>query len=146
MAPSGVLRGKMLAALQVGAAPLGHDHASGLLHLPVVARWPEGEVWSRPECLPQIANAMEAGYLTAAITGRYGELGRPTAAAKPTRAASTRRWLLLAYVSHSRQSLGTDCNSARWHGRSGLARRKLRPRCGAVGLANYFSVAAARVP
>ncbi len=24
--------------------------------------WPEGEVYSRPECMPQIANAMEAGY------------------------------------------------------------------------------------
>jgi hypothetical protein len=24
--------------------------------------WPEGDVYSRPECLPQIANAMEAGY------------------------------------------------------------------------------------
>jgi hypothetical protein len=24
--------------------------------------WPEGDVYSRPECMPQIANAMEAGY------------------------------------------------------------------------------------
>jgi serine/threonine kinase PknH len=32
--------------------------------------WPEGEVYSRPECLPQIANAMEAGY----HGSRYGQV------------------------------------------------------------------------
>jgi len=32
--------------------------------------WPEGEVYSRPECLPQVANAMEPGY----HGSRYGQV------------------------------------------------------------------------
>ena len=32
--------------------------------------WPAGEVYSRPECMPQIANAMEAGY----HGSHYGEV------------------------------------------------------------------------
>jgi hypothetical protein len=95
MAPAGMLRGGVLVALLIGAAPLAAcgtrvDHADsppaadelasmladesainaimGTTALRVyytyrsLPGWPQGEVYSRPECLPQIANGMEAGY------------------------------------------------------------------------------------
>jgi hypothetical protein len=90
-----LLRGGVLAALFIGAVPLGAcgarvDRAGsppavdqlasmladesainaimGTTALRVyytyrsLPGWPEGEVYSRPECLAQIANAMEPGY------------------------------------------------------------------------------------
>jgi serine/threonine kinase PknH len=95
MAASGVLRGGVLAALLIGAVPLGAcrapvNHADsppavdqlasmladesainaimGTTTLRVyytyrsLPGWPDGDVYSRPECLAQIANAMEPGY------------------------------------------------------------------------------------
>jgi hypothetical protein len=52
--------------------------------------WPEGDVYSRPECMPQIANAMEAGYHGT----RYGQVRGARLADNPraARAALTRRW------------------------------------------------------
>ncbi|MGO9153452.1 sensor domain-containing protein [Mycobacterium sp.] len=92
---SWVLRGGVLVAVLVGAAPVGAcetrvNHADppravdqlasmladesainaimGTTALRVyytyraLPGWPEGDVYSRPECMPQIANAMKVGY------------------------------------------------------------------------------------
>ena len=92
---SWVLRGGVLMAMLIGAAPLGAcetrvnhadppptvDQLAGMLAdesainaimgttalrvyytYRALPGWPAGDVYSRPECMPQIANAMEAGY------------------------------------------------------------------------------------
>jgi hypothetical protein len=60
-------------------------------------RWPVGDVYSRPECMPQIANAMEAGYHGA----RYGQVRGARLADNPPSGARSIDEAVVAFDSGS---------------------------------------------